>query len=43
VSHLALRGLSAVGPVDVSSGFPTFAIDYSAPPITIDTVNAHRD
>lgn len=43
VSELALRGLRGVGPIDVSAGFPTFAIETGAAPITLDAVNAHRD
>ncbi len=45
VSRLALRGLAGapLGAIDSSTGFPTFAVEIAAPPITLDTVNASRD
>jgi len=43
VSRLAQRGLASLGPIDVSSGFPTFAVAYDAAPVTLESVNAHRD
>jgi hypothetical protein len=45
ISRLAQRGLSAssMGAVDTMGGFPAFAVEYDAKPITLDTVNEHRD
>jgi hypothetical protein len=45
VSRLALRGLVSpgVGPIDVTSGFPTFVVERGAAPITLDVVNEYRD
>lgn len=43
VSKLARRGLADVGPIDSTSGFPAFAVEMDAKPITLDQVNAHRD
>ena len=45
VSRLARRGLqgASLGAVDAASGFPTFTIERTAPPITLDDVNANRD
>lgn len=43
VSLLARRGLTAPGPVDVSSGFPAFEADPASQPITLELVNEYRD
>lgn len=43
VSRLALRGLRGVGPVDTTAGFPTFAIETDAAPLTLEIVNENRD
>lgn len=43
VSRLAHQGLMGMGAIDASVGFPTFAIDYPATPITLERVNEHRD
>ncbi|GAA3924395.1 antitoxin [Microbacterium invictum] len=43
VSELAQLGLSRMGPIDVTGGFPTFSIEIDAAPLTLDDVNAHRD
>lgn len=45
VSRLAKRGLEGVstGAIDIGSGFPSFTIERTAPPITLDDVNANRD
>ncbi len=43
LSTLARRGLSAGGPVQYENGFPVFQPAPDAPPITLESVNAHRD
>lgn len=43
VSSLAMQGLRTVGPIDISTGFPAFAVEVDAAPITLEDVNAHRD
>jgi len=43
VSRLALRGLTARNPAAAVKGFPTFSAPPDASPITLETVNAHRD
>lgn len=45
ISRLARRGLAApsVGAIDATAGFPVFDIELDAKPITLDTVNEHRD
>lgn len=43
VSRLALRGLTGVGPIDVTLGFPTFSVEVDAVPITLERVNEYRD
>lgn len=43
VSQLALRGLTGFGPIDITTGFPTFSVDGGAKPLTLETVNEHRD
>ncbi len=43
VSRLALRGLTVGGAASSVKGFPTFEAPLGAPPITLETVNAHRD
>lgn len=42
LSSLARRGLAAAS-APTASGFPVFAQDADAPPITLEVVNAHRD
>ncbi len=43
VSDLARRGLTSVGPIDITGGFPTFDIEFEARTITLDDVNENRD
>jgi hypothetical protein len=43
VSRLAQRGLVAGTELKVVKGFPTFSSEPGATPITLETVNAHRD
>ncbi|MEZ3159347.1 antitoxin [Microbacterium sp. BWT-B31] len=43
LSRLARQGLTGIGPIDIASGFPTFAVERTSPPITLDRVNEHRD
>ncbi len=43
VSQLALRGLTGVGPIDITTGFPTFTVEVGSRPITLESVNEHRD
>lgn len=43
ISRLAWRGLAGGAAVTNASGFPVFAVSPDARPITLDTVNEHRD
>ncbi|MEO8094717.1 MAG: antitoxin [Pseudolysinimonas sp.] len=43
VSKLARRGLTAVEPVKVQDGFPTFDSLDAGSPITLELVNEFRD
>lgn len=43
ISRLARRGLESGSPTASRSGFPVFEASLTAPPITLDLVNAHRD
>ncbi|MBD3941899.1 hypothetical protein IF188_09355 [Microbacterium sp. NEAU-LLC] len=43
VSRLAHQGLTGMGTIDITTGFPTFAVEHPSPPITLDRVNEHRD
>lgn len=43
VSQLALRGLSGVGAIDITTGFPTFTVEVGSHAITLESVNENRD
>lgn len=43
VSDLALKGLRAARPAAARDGFPVFAVDAKAPPITIENVRRADD